>query len=151
SDEPRYLAYYAQALLRRQDVDQAEIWLAKLEKQAPDAWITIKLKAHLLQARNQGTEAAALVLRHAEEKDASELVVAAVFLDELGQFVAAEKLYRTYLVRSDRPENVFALAQNLARQRRLDEAVALAKQAWQNCPVDVASIGSVMVLHLGGA
>ncbi|MFZ5828450.1 MAG: tetratricopeptide repeat protein [Planctomycetota bacterium] len=50
-NEPNYLAYYVNALLGRDDVQSAELYLAQLEKLAPNAYATISLRAEILFRR----------------------------------------------------------------------------------------------------
>ena len=141
---PAYLASYADALLRWGDAGQAEVWLARLVELTPQAPATIHLRARLLAARRRGDEAATLVTDYVKDKDA-QVLPAAVLLEGLGQFTAAEALYRRYAAPGD-PARALTLGEFLARRGRLGEALDLFEAAWATCPPEaVAGAGLAML------
>jgi tetratricopeptide (TPR) repeat protein len=141
---PSYLAYFARALLRRGQADQAQVWLGKLEQLQPQAPATIEIKARVLAAEGKGA-AAELVTAYSKDKD-SQVAPLARLLEELGQVDAAESLYRRFAAAPGHPENALTLAAFLARHRRLPEALDLCEQAWATCPP--ATVGNATLIVL---
>jgi tetratricopeptide (TPR) repeat protein len=158
---PRYVAHYAQSLLRRAETGEAELWLAKLEKlpEAAGTLILVDLQARVLAARGKGEAALERVRDFENNKDAkpadsaARLTLIVTLLDGLSQShpaekrfaVAAEEHYRQLLER--RPERILDFAAFLTRQGRPADALDLCEKAWQTRPpVDVA-IASVAVLR----
>jgi tetratricopeptide (TPR) repeat protein len=130
-------------------LEQAEARLAELEKADPDSFTTVSVKARLRQAQRRGDEAVALVKKYAEDKPAGMLVLAAGLLEEIGQTDAAEEMYRRFVDRSGRPDDVLVLIQFLARRQRLDEALSLCEKAWGTCPAEAVGAVSAAALRLG--
>jgi tetratricopeptide (TPR) repeat protein len=145
-NNPLYLAHYVAALLTRDDSAQAELWVAKLEKLEPEAWRTVDLKVRVLQAQGKKTAAADLLTNYSRKPDA-DIAFAATALDRLGEHAAAEELHRKNVAGSNRPESVLPLAQNLALQNRLPEAMELCNKAWEICPVEAVAITSMACLR----
>jgi tetratricopeptide (TPR) repeat protein len=158
---PRYVAHYAQSLLRRAETGEGELWLAKLER-LPDAagtLVLVDLQARVLAARGKGETALERVRDFENNKDAkpadsaARLTLIVTLLDGLSQShprekrfaVAAEEHYRQLL--EHRPERILDFAAFLTRQGRPADALDLCEKAWQTRPpVDVA-IASVAVLR----
>ena len=155
-DNPTHLAYYVRALLRHDEVAQAAVWQARLEKKSPDSLLTVEARARLLNRQGQGNDAARLLLEfarkeYAAQKDPIILRGVASLLEELKRYDDAEKLYREYLAVTEakQPENVLALVLFLAKRDRPAEALDLCEQAWKKVPPDVAARVSVAPLRLG--
>ena len=139
ADKPLYVAGYVQSLLRRNEVQEAELWLERLVDIAPNGWSTASLKAHILMARELPNEALAAVKEFVENPDAepSDLTQRLrIASSTLEQFAAsaedsdqaalrlareAEAFYRRYAERSS--DGILALAAFLGRSGRIDEAI----------------------------
>ena len=150
------LAYYIQALLRRQEGKEAAAWLQRLETLEPDSARTVGVKARVLSAQGQGEAAARLVEDFAEKtfkekKNAAVLGNAASLLEELRRPVEAEKKYREYVkaVEVEQPERTLVLAAFLARQDRLTEALDVAEGVWAKCKPETAAATVVAALRVG--
>ena len=145
---PMHLAHYIRSVLRRGEKDEARVWLARLEKQEPDTWRTIEIKAHVLKAEGKSEEAVALLRTRAQGKEDDTARVAAL-LEQLGEVAAAEDMYRKHVARSKEPQNALALAEHLGRRQRVEEALALCEQSWRTCPPEAVAAASVGVLRAG--
>jgi tetratricopeptide (TPR) repeat protein len=147
-ENPLYLSYYAQSLLRRKEFREAERLLEKLEKVEAGSWRTLKIKARVLQGQDRTAEAVALLQADAQAHEAHVGFVAAL-LDELGQAPAAEAMYRKFVSQSKKPESALELAHFLGRQKRLPEALDECEKAWQNCPPEVVAEACMVILYAG--
>jgi tetratricopeptide (TPR) repeat protein len=145
---PAVLAYVIRALLRHNRTEEAAAYFARLESLAPAAPATIELKARILAARGKGQDAAELLTKFAEANEAR-LEPVALLLENLGQFGAAESLYRRFVERSRarQPKSVLSLARFLGRRGRIDDALELAEGAWATCPPEAVANASVVILH----
>jgi tetratricopeptide (TPR) repeat protein len=143
---PTYLAYYTRALVQHKEMNEAQIWLGRLEQMQPEEPTTIEIKARVLVAQKRGEDAAALLTRYVEGKDALVGRVAAL-LESLGQPKAAEALYRRFAALPGRPEKVLTMAGFLARQGRPAEALDVCEGAWKTCSAESVAQASLSVLH----
>jgi tetratricopeptide (TPR) repeat protein len=123
--DPRHLAHFAQVLLDRGLVDEAEQCIAKLTRAeaargtGPGALGSTGLRARVLELRGKKEAADALLRRDAEGKDAG-------------------------------PERRLAYAGFLARWQRLDEALDQCEQAWKSgAPAELVSGAAVGLLRAG--
>jgi tetratricopeptide (TPR) repeat protein len=149
-NEPRYVATFAEALVERKELQEAEVWLKQLEQIAPDDFATVRLRAEFEVAHRRfvlaltalkrylesptatNSDRAARLLRVATsmEKFAGKLrqdgqnTVAETFADE------AETVFREYA--AGRPGAELLLAEFLARQGRFDDAMKLAEERWES-------------------
>jgi tetratricopeptide (TPR) repeat protein len=142
---PTYLVHHIRSLLRHGDVDEARVWLGKLEQVQLVAPTTIEIKARVLAAQGRGADAVSLLKEYAG-KAPDQVGGVARLLEEVGQAAAAEELYRTFVSQSKKPEDMLVLAQYYARQDRLNEALDLCEQAWKKCPPEVVSTPTVTAL-----
>jgi tetratricopeptide (TPR) repeat protein len=147
---PRYLGHYIQTLLTDRDVDGAETWFRKLESLAPHALSTAILQAKLLQAKKQPVEAIAVLRKSARQQPDQRAAVAAA-LEEIGQFQAAEALFREEAADSQRPANMLLLAKFLGRHKRPAEALQLCERARSQCPPEKVGAAYLAILRHGGA
>jgi cellulose synthase operon protein C len=141
-----HLAYYARALLARGEVDEAKVWLGRLEQSQPGSPGAVEIKARVLAATGRGDEAAALLTTFANARD-TQVAPAAALVEELHQAKAAEALYRRFAALPGRPEKVLTLAAFLARHGRLSEALGVCEGAWQTCPPEAVANASVILLY----
>jgi tetratricopeptide (TPR) repeat protein len=104
---PQYLAKYVQMLLRQGQLEQAGRWIdeiEKLERQRevqPNDYLSVELRARLLEARNQGDKAIALLRAHADRRNArpEDILLIVASLGRQKKFAAAldvcESAWRT--------------------------------------------------------
>lgn len=158
ADSPEVVAYFVQALLRQGGAAEAAPWVARLEAAQPKAFRTAELKARLLHRQGQAAAAAKVLVdcaRQAEQENRSpeHLRAAAEVLASLGQPAAAEPLFRRYVALTEEkaPQTVAYLAQFLARQDRVSEALNECEKLWARCDPELAARVSVSVLRLGHA
>jgi cellulose synthase operon protein C len=123
---PIHLAYYVEALLRRQEAREAALWLDKLQKLEANSWLTTQLRARLLVLQGQAGEAVRILKAY---QGAEAGLPVAGLLEALGQKTAAEEIYRQLNAASDRPEYRLALAGYLGRAGKVAEALELCDQA----------------------
>ena len=163
--EPQYVAAYAEFLLARNEIQEAELWLPQLEKIAPDRYSTIVLRAQAMIARRRPEEAIAHLkgfLKGTEtdpEKRLTRMAVVATTLndfsfrakkvgdDEAAAKLAseAEALYREYVAK--RPKEQLVLAAFLGRQGRVEEALDIIEQAWGDASPTMVSTTLLIVLQ----
>ena len=129
-----YLSYYIDNLLRHGEIDPASLLLDKLEQREPGAFRTVELKARLLEARGQRSEAIAVLTSYAQTKDAP-LGLIAVSLDSLGEAAAAETMYRTFVAQSHQPASVLTFAAFLGRQGQIEKALDLCTSPGRRVPL----------------
>lgn len=146
---PLHLAYYVDVLMRRQEPREAAHWLTLLTKLEPQSWRTTQARARLLV--QQGDAAGAVKLLKAYQGPEAGLVVAHL-LEDLGQNVTAEELYRQLLAAADSPENLLALAGFLGRRGKAAEALDVCDRAADKAGPDaIAAIGIGILRGTPGA
>jgi tetratricopeptide (TPR) repeat protein len=165
--EPRYAAAYVAMLLERKEIQEAELWLARLEESAPDDFSTASLKADASVRRQQIDEAIQTLRTYLDsptakpaERDARLRLVAA-WLESISRltsgpdqkasaaklFAAAEALYRDYA--KQHPDQDLLVASCLARQGKLDDALTLAEGAWQKASPTAFAVAARDLLAAG--
>jgi tetratricopeptide (TPR) repeat protein len=141
ADSPEWIRFFATRLLEKGETTEAELWLGKLERLAPNDPGTLALRAATLVAQGNTQEALAGVKTYVEaagpKERAARLRSAAGLLEQLSQRSpkavaalepAAEAMYRE-AAQSGKPGDALALAVYLARTGRTDEAVRLCVQS----------------------
>ncbi len=116
---PQFLAHYAQSLLLRKDVAEAEQWISRLEqmeKTQRQDFGAAECRARALELRGRDDEARAVLTAYA----------------------AATPV---------KAERVLALAGFLARRNRLKEALDQCERAWAVAPPEMAGGASVALLR----
>lgn len=146
----RYMAPYIRALLQRKLPEEAGRWIPQLEAIDPSSFQTIELKARVFFAQERKNEVPTLIKTYAESPNA-EVSSAAALLDELNFPGPAEELYKLYVARSRQPRSALVYAQFLSRRNRLEEALEICEQSWQNCPADNVAAVSAYVVRTGQA
>ncbi len=152
---PGFLAHAVRLKLRLKDQAAARRWLTRLEQGHPRTWEAVASKACLLAAQGKAADAVALLLADkeagkqgdGEKVPAVSLAARAALLEELGQLAAAEKMYRAFVARSERPESVLVLVRFLGRQQRPGEAFDLCERAWTTCPPEAVASASVALVR----
>jgi tetratricopeptide (TPR) repeat protein len=158
---PRYVAHYAQSLLRRAETSEAELWLAKLERlpEAAGTFVLVDLQSRGLAARGKAEAALERVRDFENNKEAkpvdpaARLTLIVALLDSLSHAhptekrfaVAAEEHYRQLLDRG--AERILDFAAFLTRQGRPADALDLCEKAWQSRPPADVAVASVAVLR----
>ena len=145
--DPRYMALYVARLLDRQETDEADFWLQRLEQIAPNDFTTASLKAGSLVQRGKVDEAIQTLHdslaqpKLAAAESLARTRLAAGRLEELARSAAgpdrsaasaklvaeAESLYRNYV--KQQPDQQLVLANFLGRRGQFNEAVTLVEAA----------------------
>jgi tetratricopeptide (TPR) repeat protein len=144
-DNLLYVAYYAERLLHHQEAAAGLPWLAKLEAKQPNAFRTVRLKARLFKALGRDAEAIAAVKKYAAVPSAN-LGGAALLLEGLGDFRAAEDTYQRFVAEANRPEAILVLAQFHGRRGRTEQALKLCEGAWSRCPPGAVAAACIQIL-----
>jgi tetratricopeptide (TPR) repeat protein len=144
-EKPSYLAECTQALLRHDEVDEAQLFANKLASVAPDSQLTLEIQVRVKKARHEVATATELLQKHSQRKDAN-LDLCAVLYEEIGQVKEAEAILRRP-GQAPRLEQSLMLALFLGRQGRTDEALALCERFWNLSRAEI--IGNVCLAILG--
>jgi len=163
-NQPQYVAAYAQALLDHNELGEAEPWIDRLEQTAPDNPRAAQLRAEVQFRTGHIDETLATLTKFMEKAPRgsadrlARVLGAAAELESMGSrpgnmagtpvaAVAkdkAEGLYRQY-VKED-PKRGSVLVGFLARQKRVDEALELAAEAWKAAgPPQIAANGELLL------
>ena len=137
---PRHLAHFVNHWIDRNQLDQADRWLAELKKADPRGLPALELEARLLDLRKRKPELLALL--EARGRDVPDQIgPVADLLNRYGFAKEAEAAYKAFVARDPRqPERSSPSAQFLGRQDRVTEAMAILKKAWTTCrPEQVAA------------
>ncbi len=93
SRNPEHLVHFANFLIGRQELDQADHWLAELGRVAPQSLALLELEARLLKARNREGELRERLLSRGRQAP-DELWAVAGLLDRFGFAREAEAAYK---------------------------------------------------------
>jgi tetratricopeptide (TPR) repeat protein len=148
--DPVHVAAYARWLLERGGAAEAAPWVARLEQLHPKEWRTVELEARLLAAQQRGGDAADLLTKYAEGKDAPLAAVAAL-LEQLGQPKAAAPLYEKLEATAKKPGGTFLRAGFLARGGRLADALDLCDRVRRDVAPEVVAEAALELFDQGGA
>jgi tetratricopeptide (TPR) repeat protein/uncharacterized protein HemY len=160
-----YLTAYVRALLEHKEIPSAEIWLARLEENAPNQVSTASLRAELLFQRKQYAEALDLMNRFVGKADALPAdeaertrrisLILEGFARRLTQpeqqemakqfLFDAETLCRKYV--RERPGREWFLVMFLGRQGRIEEAVSLLESTWPESEPATTAEASLLLLR----
>lgn len=148
-DNPEYVGYWADALIDLGNLDDAQFWVAKLAKVAPNRWPTVLLQARLLAARGQRKEAAARLARFTPA-DEPEAVSAALWLEEFGDLAGAAKAWAALTDGKVPVPNVgLKYAEYLGRQGKLSDALGWCERYKDRLPAPVLASYAVDILGYG--
>ena len=141
----RPIMLMADALLKKRETDSAQTWVRRLEQLLPDAPQTLRLGALLAMRGGHPDEAEQIVVAKLPQQvtadNAGQFLQAALILEQVKHFPAAEKLLRAAVAAA--PKTRLDLAAFLARRGRTAECLALIKEQWSDETLDAAcSIGS---------
>ena len=137
---PQHLAHFVNYWIGRSQFNQADRWLAELKKAEPQGVAALELEARLLDLRKHKPQLLALLEARGREVP-DQIGFVADLLNRYGFTKEAEEAYKAFIARKPRqPERALALAQFLARQDRVAEAMAIFQKAWSTCrPEQVAT------------
>ncbi|MGO8751158.1 MAG: tetratricopeptide repeat protein [Thermoguttaceae bacterium] len=161
---PQYLATYISAVLARQEISEAELWIPRLETIAPEQLSTVLLRAQILCQRGEydaviGRLKGYLDLPASQKADRpARIALVATSLEQLGQTLGkpeqkaaalkftseAESLLRTYA--NGGANEKFVLATFLARHERLEEGLGIAERAWKAAKPETIALAMVQFL-----
>ena len=142
---------YAAGLLRNNDYQRAGVLIAKLEQSYPDAWLTLELRCRLLEKQNKAIEAETLLRAYADKPNA-DLRSAGLLLEDLKRPRAAEDLLQKFIsLPKQAPEINLIMAQFLARQKRVSDAMDICDRAWRTCSPEFAGTATIAVLYFAKA
>jgi tetratricopeptide (TPR) repeat protein len=149
--DPKHLAHFIDFLIGRNELEQAERWLAELKKTEPRGVVALDREARLLDARKQKSELRAFL--EARGRDVPDQIGAVADLFSRHGFAKeAEAAYKEFVAQDPRkPERALALAQFLARQDRVTEAMAILKKAWSTCPPEQVATAASLVFDAPSA
>ncbi len=130
-----HIAYFVEALLRHDNVEEAAVWQEKLTAVEPRSWRTAEAAARLRVRQGKAAEAVQLLQKRLKA-NAAEILPSALLLDQLGQTDAAEALYRQAMKASKRPDAALALAAHLSRRGKGAEALDLCEGVAAQLPAE---------------
>src|SRR5262249_5248755 len=127
---PQQLAQFAGHWIDRNQLDQADHWLAELKKDDPQGLPALEVEARLLDLRKRKLELLALLESRVREVP-DQIGPVADLLYRYGFAKEAEAAYKAFIARAPgQPEPSLALAVFLARENRASEAIPILKKAW---------------------
>jgi tetratricopeptide (TPR) repeat protein len=128
------------------DMNEAELWLSKLEALEPNEFRTEALRARLLAKRGRGQDA----VRRIEalvKTNGGLLRPAAALLEEIHEHAAAEATYKAFAAQAKRPEDKLILAAFFGRRGDADKALALCEEVSQQCAPEAVGGVATAVLY----
>ena len=149
---PQHLAHFVNYWIGRNQLDQADRWLAELKKAEPQGVAALELEARLLDLRKLRPQLLALVEARGREVP-DQIGFVADLLNRYGFAKEAEEAYKAFIARDPKqPERALVLAQFLARQDRVAEAMAILKKAWTSCRPELVAAAALPLYRcpLGG-
>jgi len=142
---PQHLAHLVNYWIGRNQVEQAERWLAELKKAEPEGVLALELEARLLNLRKHKPELLAL-LEARGRAIPDQIGTVAELLNRYGFTTEAEAAYKAYVARDARqPERALVLAAFLAGKGRHPEAVEILRDAWKRCRHDAVALAGLEI------
>ncbi|MGO9923929.1 MAG: tetratricopeptide repeat protein, partial [Isosphaeraceae bacterium] len=140
---PQHLADYVTYWIGRNQLDQADRWLAELKKAEPQGLLALELEARLLDLRHRKPELLALL--EARGRDVPDQIGSlAALLNRYGFAREAETAYKAFVAREPgQPQRALVLAAFLAGQGRHPEAMTILRDAWNRCPHDAVALAGL--------
>ena len=145
--DPRHLVHFIDYWIGRNQLDQADRWLAELKQAEPRGLAVLEREARLLDLRQRKPEL--LGLLEARRREAPDQIGhVADLLSRYGFVKEAETAYKAFIAREPRqPERSLALAQFLARHDRVAESVAMLKKSWSTCRPEQVAAAALLVFN----
>jgi tetratricopeptide (TPR) repeat protein len=142
---PKHLVHYVNYWIDRNQLDQADRWLAELKQADPQGLPALELESRMLDLRNRRPELLALLESHSRDVP-NDIGTVANLLNRFGFANEAEEAYKAFAAHNaSQPERSLALAQFLGRQDRVRDAMDILKKAWSTCrPEQVAAAALVV-------
>jgi tetratricopeptide (TPR) repeat protein len=163
-NNPVYLTAFANSLIRRGELAEAEVWTKRLVEIAPNQEGTLILLVDVTCRLGRAKEAVPPLREYSESKNgtpadpAHRALIAGELFDRAfasgaGQQAKedAEKSYILYRELSKEPGAVLQLAAFYARNDVPDRALALCEGALTNCPIEQVMVVAVTSLSGGSA
>jgi tetratricopeptide (TPR) repeat protein len=141
-----YLTYAAQSSLGHGRLNEAGLWVAKLEALEPKSFRTLALKARVLAKHGRAADVVPALKALAEGKG-DFLVPVAAILEQVGQTDAAQELYEKFAARAKRPEDVLVLARFFGRRDHAEKALILCERAWKTCAPEQVGEAAMVVVY----
>jgi cellulose synthase operon protein C len=139
------VAHYVAALVRHNQLSEAENWSQALERRETGTVPLLEARVRLRRAQGRDAEALSL-LRKYEQQPGADLRASARLLEEIGQTAAAEDAYRKLTGQATYREGELLLAEFLARQGRVDEALDLCAKG-KTASLDLATSVAVTAVQ----
>jgi Flp pilus assembly protein TadD len=140
---PQHLAHFVNYWIGRNQLDQADRWLAELKKAEPRGLPALELEAKLLDRRKRKPELLALLEARGREVP-DQIGPLADLLSRYEFAKEAETAYRAFIAREPKqPERVLGFAQFLARQDRGAEAMGILRRAWSTCRPEQVAVAAL--------
>jgi len=144
---PQHLAHFVNYWIGRDQLDQADRWLAELKKAEPQGVAALELEARLLDLRKCKPQLLALLEARGREVP-DQVGPVADLLNRYGFAKEAEAAYKAVIARDPKqPERALALARFLARQDRGAEAMAILRKAWSTCRPEQVAAAALLVFE----
>jgi tetratricopeptide (TPR) repeat protein len=168
NNDPACMAAYANSLLRRNQLGDAQNYIDRLEQVDPASFATSELRARLLAARDQHPRAVSL-LESLADKAVTPAMDPAEKLDRIGALLddfsevypsakrayqaAADAVYVRLVkeFQSKRPTTELTLAFHLGKQGQVAQAIERCEKAARSCPPDAVANAMLAILHFGPA
>jgi cellulose synthase operon protein C len=140
---PQHLVHLVTHEIDRNQLDQADRWLAELKQADPRGLPALELAARLLDLRKRRPELLALLEAHGRDVP-DQIGAVADLLNRYGFAKEAEAAHKAFAVRDpSQSERSLALAQFLGGQDRVPEAMEILKKAWSTCRPDQVAIAAL--------
>lgn len=157
---PAFYAHFIRALLKREDLSAAGTWfnrLAAVESSSQSPFV-VEMKARILTKQGKKSEAANLLKTFAgaiyqDKKNPNVFRDVGRLLAELKLTVDAEELLRQYVKEAEpkSPVAVLVLAEFLARDDRVGEAIQLCSKYLKTAGPELTALIAVSAVRLGKA
>jgi tetratricopeptide (TPR) repeat protein len=142
---PQHVAHFTNYWISRNEPDQADRWLIELRRIDPDGVVTLQLEARLLDLTKRKSELLALLEARGRQIP-DQIGQVADLMNRYGFAAQAEGAYKAFIAQDTRqPERVLALAQFLAGQDRVTEAMDILKNAWEKCRPEQVVAASLLL------
>ncbi len=130
---PQHVVHFVDFLLAREELDQAQLWLAELKRLVPRSVELLARESRLLDPAQRKPELLELLMARGREAP-DQIATVAALLERFGFVSEAEAAYKAHIARKPgESERLLGLAAFLARQDRSKEALALLEAAWTTC------------------
>ncbi|MCA9116666.1 MAG: hypothetical protein KDA79_16410 [Planctomycetaceae bacterium] len=153
---PARLAFYVEASLRHGELNDALLWMDRLEQLQPETFRTVSLRSRCLVAlenRSAAVEHLRTFLQQQSKEQQNQLLPrAAALCRELGEPAIAEEFLRSYAAQENSQRARLLLARFLAGQNQLDEAMIIWEAACSTkTPPDLLAAAGVSLVSHGNA